>query len=139
MEYTTCIKTYIQQTNIINGILWKSTCCTAAPFSCWLIVGFNWSSIILYLSSKTVGLNSEKNNWRTFDTFLHNQIKNVRKYKPFVTFFFLFNLWQRPWYFQVVCGWCLLLPHVPGIVTHVSARTRIHTHEYEGHNLWHTV
>ena len=28
---------------------------------------------------------------------------------------------------------------MPGIVTHVSPRAGIHTHRYEGHNLWHTV
>ncbi len=31
------------------------------------------------------------------------------------------------------------LTHVPGIVTHVSARSHICTHGYEGHNLWHTL
>ncbi len=29
------------------------------------------------------------------------------------------------------------LPHVPGIVTHVSAYASICMHGYEGHNLWH--
>ena len=32
-----------------------------------------------------------------------------------------------------------LIPHVPGIVTHVSARGSICTHGYESHNLWHIV
>ncbi len=32
-----------------------------------------------------------------------------------------------------------ILPHVPGIVTHVSACAHICTHGFEGHNLWHTV
>jgi len=30
-------------------------------------------------------------------------------------------------------------PHVPGIVTHVSAHAHIRTHGYESHNLCHTV
>ncbi len=33
----------------------------------------------------------------------------------------------------------LFLPHLPGIVTHVSPRACICTHGYEGHNLWHTL
>ncbi len=103
-------------------------------------VSFSWSLTFLLQI-----IDNQSNPYRNCNTSLkiHELIKDVSKYElGCLRNEFLFTFTYCVLIYEVLHNRANntrnIVPHVPGIVTHVSVRAHIRTHGYEGHILWHT-